>query len=259
MAKLLSILRISLILSLFCMAAMPSNADQSIQIAAAASFTDVFTNQIIPAFAKKTHIQVLPTYGATGLLAKQLENGAPYEVFVSADSTTPQRLAKENILRVDSIKDFTVGVLVLWSPTFPVDVDGLESPLKSTKNPPNTSIANPATAPYGAATIEALTKAKLLDKIQPDIVQAENINQSLQFTLTGNTEMCFTAYSLVKGREGHLFIVPQNLYSPLIQSVGLSQNASDGAHQFEDFLLSKDGQKILESVGYHPIKGVKSH
>ncbi len=231
-------------------ASTPALAQQQVQIAAAANLTKVFTNQIIPAFAKKTGITVLPTFGATGLLAKQMESGAPYQVFVSADATTPQKLAGEHLVDPKSVKIYVVGQLALWSPTLPVQLKGLS--ILTTSQVTKIAFANPQTAPYGLATIQSLTSAKLLQTVQPKMVQAENINQSLQFAQSGNAEVTFTALSLTQSIGGNLFIVPGDLHAPIAQAIAVSTTATTAAKKFAAFLLSSDGQKIFAAAGYLP-------
>ena len=231
-------------------AASPARAQQQVQIAAAANLTKVFTNQIIPAFTQKTGITILPTFGATGLLAKQMESGAPYQVFVSADATTPQKLAGEHLVDPKSVKIYVVGQLALWSPTLPVQLKGLS--ILTTPQVTKIAFANPQTAPYGLATIQSLTSAKLLSTVQPKMVEAENINQSLQFAQSGNAEVTFTALSLTQKIGGNLFIVPGDLHAPIAQAMAVSVNATPAAKKFAAFLVSAYGQKIFAAAGYLP-------
>jgi molybdate transport system substrate-binding protein len=226
-----------------------ARADQTIQVAAAANLIDVFNKQIIPAFTKKTGITVLPTYAATGLLAKQLENGAPYDVFVSADVATADRLAKENLLDPNSVKVYAVGQLALWSKSLPVSRDGLS--VLTTPQVTNIAVANPKTAPYGAAAIETLTNLGDLAQVQSKIVYSENIGQALQFAQSGNADVAFTAYSLVIGSTaGSFLVVPAKLHAPIAQALGVSPTASSAARRFEAFLLSDEGAKLFAAAGY---------
>jgi molybdate transport system substrate-binding protein len=233
----------------FVSAPAPARADsQSLQIAAAANLTNVFNDKIIPEFLKETGITVLPTYGATGLLAKQLEAGAPYEVFVSADASTPAKLAGEHDLDPTTVKPYTVGQLALWSKGLMVDVQGLS--VLPTVIVTAVAVANPQTAPYGAASMETLTNAKMMSAVQPKIVYAENISEAFQYAQSGNADVAFTALALTIGRGGHTYIVPAKYHTPLVQSVGLIPNAGPAAVKFEQFLLSKNCQKIFASYGY---------
>ena len=229
---------------------------QPIQIAAAANLTKVFTEQIIPAFTKKTGIAVQPTFGATGLLARQMESGAPYQVFVSADTSTPALLSREKLLDPASVKTFVIGRLVLWSKSLPVKKEGFA--VLTTDAVKDIAVANPKTAPYGLATIQTLNKLNLLSTVQPKIVYAENISQALQFAQSGNAEVGFTALSLVQGTAaGNYYLIPEKLHEPIEQAEGVAPGAAQGALQFAEFLISKDAQKIFASAGYMPPKSKK--
>ena len=154
-----------------------------------------------------------------------------------------------------SVKIYVVGQLALWSPTLPVQLQGLS--LLSTPQVTKIAYANPQTAPYGLATIQTLTAARLLPSLQPKLVQAENINQSLQFAQSGNAEVTFTALSLTQGIHGNLFIVPNNLHAPIAQAMAVSETATPAAKKFAAFLLSDDGQQIFAAAGYLPPSAAK--
>jgi molybdate transport system substrate-binding protein len=172
-------------LLLFCISAAFAQTGQTISVAAAANLQSVFTNKIIPAFESKSAVTVVPVFGATKGLEQQMENGAPFDVFVSADTDTVAKLAGENLLEAKSIKPYAIGTLVLWARN---DAGVRPKSMKDLTNPGilHIAIANPKTAPYGAAAIESLANAKLLDILTPKIVYAENIQQSLQYAVTGN-------------------------------------------------------------------------
>ena len=112
-------------------------------------------------------------------------------------------------------------------------------------------VANPQTAPYGAATIDALTRANMLESIKPKIVYSENIQQSLQFASSGNADVSFTALSLVMGRtDGVYTVVPDFLHLPILQALGVKTGASHSARSFADFLTSDQADKIWTTSGY---------
>jgi molybdate transport system substrate-binding protein len=237
---------------LLLLIAQSAHAQASLQIAAAANLQKVFDNVIIPAYQKKTGTVVAPSYGATALLAKQLENGAPFQVFVSADVKTVDKLVSENLLDPKSEQVYAVGQLVLWSKSLPVDAKKLS--ILTSSDVTNIAVANPMTAPYGAATIQTLTTLHELDQLQPKIVQAENIGQALQYGESGNADVAFTALSLVidGSAGGSYYIVPDNLHAPIAQAVAVATKSRGGARRFEQFLLSLDGQKLFAQAGYLP-------
>jgi len=158
---------------------LPAQADP-LRVAAAANLQKVFTDALLPAFTKKTGVQVLPTYGATKLLATQIENGAPLDVFVAADTATPTKLLAEKLLAFGTVQPYAVGRLVVWSRKdaghHPQTLQDLASPLYA-----KIAYANPKTAPYGLAAEQSLAKAGLSASVAPRLVQAENIGQALQF------------------------------------------------------------------------------
>jgi molybdate transport system substrate-binding protein len=231
----------------------PVLADEppAVNVAAAANLERVLGDKLIPAFTAKTGIRVTADYGATGLLAKQMEQAAPFEMLVSADTATVDKLVAEKVLDGATEQPYAIGQLVVWSrsATAPVlrAVGDLANPAIT-----HVAVANPKTAPYGAAAIETLTTAKLLTQVQPKIVYAENIQQALQFAVSGNADVAFTALSLVIGGKvgGRWFVVPASLHAPIVQSIALRANASAGAKAFEEFLLSKEAATVWKSNGY---------
>lgn len=222
----------------------------SVTIAAAANLEVVMTRRLIPEFTKETGIAVMPTYGATGLLAKQMEMAAPYDVFVSADTATVDQLVKERVLDGATEQPYAVGQLVLWArsdaPVLPKSIDDVTNALVT-----HIAVANPKTAPYGTGAIESLANAKLLNAVTSKIVYSANIQEALKFAQTGNADLAFTALSLVAAdKSGVYVIIPAKLHAPIVQSVALRPSASDAAHKFEAFLLSKQAKPIWAAYGY---------
>ncbi|MGI4792414.1 MAG: molybdate ABC transporter substrate-binding protein [Janthinobacterium lividum] len=246
-------MRVKLPVVLFLLGTLcvPTHADP-LRVAAAANLQKVFTEALIPAFTKKTGVSVTPTFGATTLLATQIENGAPIDVFVAADTATPNRLAAEKLLAVGTVQPYAIGQLVVWSRKdaahHPATVQDLASPLYA-----KISFANPKTAPYGLAAQQAFAKTGLTATVAPRLVQAENIGQALQFAQSGNADVALTALSLViEDKEDPYFIVPANLHDPITQSLGLVKTTTQTtqALQFIDFLESKNAAKIWKKYGY---------
>jgi len=231
-------------------AAVNDASAQTIKVAAAANLQTVFTSKIIPDFEAKTGITVTPVFGATKTLEQQLENGAPYEVFVSADTSTVTKLASEGLIDPSSEKAYAVGKLVIWTrndaaihPKFLSDLNN--------SSIEHIAVANPKTAPYGLAAIQSLTSSGLLGVLTSKIVYAENIQQSLQYAVTGNADVAFTALSLVIDRtDGTYLVVPPSLHKPIEQSLGVAVNASTAAKQFAAYLTSPEADKTWSSSGY---------
>ena len=230
---------------------IPAHADP-LRVSAAANLQKVFTEALLPAFQKKTGVSVLATYGATKLLAIQIENGAPIDVFVAADSVTPQKLASENLLVASTVQPYATGQLVVWSRKdaahHPAAFQDLASPVYA-----KIAFANPKTAPYGLAAQQAFARTGLTAAVAPRLVQAENIGQALQFAQSGNADVSLTALSLViEDKDDPYFIVPEKLHDPITQSLGLVKTTTmtTQALQFIDYLTSKDAAKIWTRYGY---------
>jgi molybdate transport system substrate-binding protein len=243
--------KLSFFLVSLLIAAGPVASAQTVQVAAAANLQSVLTTKIIPAFEAKTHITVVPVFGATKTLEQQFENGAPYEVFISADTTTVDKLADEHLVDKASVKPYAIGTLVIWylnsAPSHPASIAALTDPKVQ-----HIAVANPKTAPYGTAAMEAIASSNLTAALTPKIVFAENIQQALQYGVTGNADVSFTALSLVIDRkDGAWTVVPESLHKPIEQSEGVAANASPAAKKFADFLTSKDADKIWSTSGYH--------
>lgn len=224
-----------------------------VQVAVAANFTEPM-KQIAAEFEKDTGHKAVLAFGATGKFYAQINNGAPFEVLLAADDETPARLDKEGKTVAGSRFTYATGKLVLWSSKDGyVDAQGK---VLATGNYAHLAIANPKTAPYGLAATETLDKLKLTAKVQPKIVQGENIGQAYQFAATGNAELGFVALSQVwkdgKFTSGSGWIVPDNLHSPIRQdAVILAKGAGNAAARaLETYLKSDKAKGIIRSFGY---------
>ena len=199
------------LISLAVLLALPlaSHADE-VKVAVAANFTAPM-QKIAAAFEKDTGHKAVVSTGATGAFYAQIKNGAPFEVFLSADDETPARLESEGSGAKGSRFTYAVGKLVLWSAK-PGYVDGKGDVLKK-GGFEHISLANPKTAPYGAAGVEVLKKLGVYDTLSSKIAQGENISQAQQFVATGNAELGFVALSQVWKdgaiQSGSAWIVPR--------------------------------------------------
>lgn len=192
--------------------------------------------------------------GASGKFYAQIASGAPFDVFLSADDTNPQRLEREGLAVGGSSFVYALGKLVLWSAQ-PGLVDAKGAVLgKANFN--KLAYADPKLAPYGLAARETLEKLGLWNSVQGKLVTGENITQTYQFAATGNAELGFVALSQVykdgKVTEGSSWLVPSNLYSPIKQSAVQLSAAKDpaAAKAFLTFLKSKKAAEIIRSFGY---------
>jgi len=234
------------------MLAAASRADE-VRVAVAANFTAPM-KAIAADFDKDTGHKALLAFGATGQFYAQIRNGAPFEVLLSADDTTPARLEQEGAAVVGSRYTYATGRLVLWSAK-PGYVDAQGAVLKQGAFK-HVALANPKLAPYGAAAVEALTALRLIDTVQPKLVQAENIAQAQQFVASGNAELGFVALSQVM-RDGKLaggsaWVVPAGLHRPIRQDAVILDKGkgNPAAAALMKFLKGDKARSIIKSFGY---------
>ena len=238
------------LLALMAGAAAQAN---DVQVAVAANFTAPM-QKIAAEFAKDTGHKAVLAFGATGKFYAQIVNGAPFEVLLAADDATPARLETEHRTVPGTRFTYAIGKLALWSAKEGV-VDNQGQVLK-TGDYAHLAIANPKTAPYGAAAIETLAKLNLLDRVQGKLVQGENIAQAYQFVSTGNAPLGFVALAQVyrdgKFTSGSGWIVPANLHGPIHQDAVIlaKGSANPAAKALEAYLKSDKARGIIRSYGY---------
>ncbi len=222
-------------------------------VAVASNFTKPMA-EIAAAFEKATGHSANLSFGSSGKFVAQLENGAPFEVFLSADDKNPRKLEQDGFAVPGSQFTYAVGKLVLWSTT-PGLVDDLGKIL-STGSFRHLALADPKLAPYGAAAVEVMQNMGVFDKLQPLFVQGENIAQTQQFISTGNAELGFVALSQVieKGKiaKGSGWIVPEELHAPILQDVVLLKRGAENpvAPALLQFLKSPESLAIIKKYGY---------
>lgn len=224
-----------------------------VQVAVAANFAAPM-QKIAAEFEKDTGHQARLAFGATGKFYAQVSNGAPFEVLLAADDETPARLEKEGQGVPGSRLTYAIGRLVLWSAQAGY-VDARGEILK-TGNFKHLAIANPKTAPYGAAALSAMKKLNLAEALQPKLVQGENIAQAYQFVSTGNAQLGFVALSQVyqdgKIASGSAWIVPATYHEPIRQdALVLAKGAANpAAKALLDYLKSDKAKGIIRAYGY---------
>lgn len=224
-----------------------------VKVAVAANFA-LAMKDIAAEFEKDTGHKVSLTQGATGKFYAQITNGAPFEVFLSADDETPSRLIKEGKAVSGTQFTYAVGRLVLWSPD-PSLVDQGGGVLKTDRFK-FLSIANARVAPYGRAAVQTMQKLGVLTAIEPRVVQGESITQTHQFVSSGNAQLGFVALSQVweNGRlkSGSAWIVPEDMHEQLKQDAVLLNPGKDSkaAVALVDYLKSDKARKIIDRYGY---------
>lgn len=235
-------------LGFFAALMAPAHAAEA-KIAAAANFTEA-AKEIGKAFELATGHKAVFSFGSTGQLYTQITQGAPFEVFLAADRERPQKAAAEGYAVAGSLFTYALGRIVLYSPGDKLAAG--EAALKA-GGFRKIAIANPATAPYGAAAIETMKALGVYDGLRTKIVQGANIVQTYQFVATGNAEIGFVALSQIASHDkGSRWIVPEDMHAPIAQdAVLLNTGAGDeAAEAFIAFLKSPEARAIIERYGY---------
>jgi molybdate transport system substrate-binding protein len=238
-----------------CLALLATSAAQAaqVQVAAAANLAGII-RKIADAFERDSGHRAIVALGSTGKFHAQIRNGAPFDVLLAADEQTPRRLEAEGQAIPGTRFTYAIGRLVLWSAS-PGAVDAGGGVLRQPPRGP-LAIADPKTAPYGAAAIETLTRLGVLAAWQPRLVQGENIAQAYQFVASGNAPLGFVALSQV-GENGRIvrgsgWIVPEALHAPIRQdAVLLRAGASNpAAAAFLAYLRADTARALLRGAGY---------
>jgi molybdate transport system substrate-binding protein len=220
---------------------------ETVRVAVAANFTAV-AEQLAPAFEAETGHQAIYSSGATGQLYAQITQAAPFEVFLAADEERPALAVAEGFGVPGSVFTYAVGALALYSTSLEL-ADGVAVLRAGAFD--KLAIADPETAPYGRAAIEALAALGLADAVATRLVTGESITQTLQFVESGNAELGFVAASQVVGQR-NVWPVPPHLYQPIRQDAVLLVAGADkpAAAMFMEFLRGEKAQGIIQAAGY---------
>lgn len=246
-------IRISRLAPLLAVFALGSAHADEVQVAVAANFTAPI-QAIAADFEKDTGHTLIAAYGATGQFYTQIKNGAPFEVFLSADDTTPQKLENEGDTLKGSRFTYAVGTLALWSAKEGY-VDARGEVLKHNQFM-HLAIANPKAAPYGLAATQVLARQGLTDTVKDKLVEGQNITQAYQFVSTGNAELGFVALSQIfkdgKVTSGSAWIVPASMHDPIKQDAVILNKGKDSAaaQALVEYLKGPKAAAIIKSYGY---------
>ncbi len=231
--------------------AAPAFAEQ-VLVAVAANFVPPF-REIALEFEKSTGHRLQVAGGSSGNFYSQIKNGAPFDVFFSADMERPKLLEDEGLGIKGTRFTYAIGRLVLWSPNESL-IKGEET-LRS-KQYKRLAMASPKTAPYGMAAMQAMQKLEIWDSVQAQVVMGESLGQTMGFIESGNAQLGFIALSQVldpkiKGKGGR-WDVPNNLHEPIKQDVIMLTRAKDNqaAKALMEFIGSPQAKKIIERYGY---------
>ena len=229
---------------------------QEITVAAAADMIAALP-QIVEAYTKKTGQTVKLSFGSSGNLTNQIRNGAPFDVFFSADEAYPQQLTTEGLASKDTLYRYAVGRLVLWVPSSST-LDLTKLGMRALLDPSveKISIANPATAPYGRAAEAALRHFSIYDQVSSRLVVGENVSQAAQFVESGNAQAGLIALSHALAPamkdKGRYWAVPLDAYPTLNQAavVIAKSKQQDAARKFLDFVRSSEAASVLNRYGF---------
>ena len=229
---------------------------QEITVAAAADMSAALP-ELVAAYTKKTGQTVTLSFGASGNLTNQIRNGAPFDVFFSADEEYPQQLIAEGLAVKDTLYRYAVGRLVLWVPgDSALDLSKLGMNALLVPSVKKISMANPATAPYGRAAAAALRHFGIYDQVSSRLVLGENVSQAAQFVESGNAQAGLIALSHALAPamkdNGRYWTVPLDTYPTLNQAVVVLSKSKqqDAGRKFLDFLRSPEATSLLTSYGF---------
>lgn len=217
-------------------------------VAVASNFTAP-AKTLAAAFNEKTGHKAIISFGSTGKLFTQISHGAPFDVFLAADTQRPRKAIEEGLATESSYSIYARGRLALFS----LDKSLVDSggQVLATNNITRMAIANPKTAPYGMAAKEVLST--LAPNLKTKLVMGENIAQTYQFVISRNVQMGFVALSqVIKQTEGSMWLVPENIHSPLNQAAVLLKKGQNNAAAtaFMVFLKSDIAKNIIKQYGY---------
>jgi len=236
--------------------AQENQASSQLLVAAAADLSSALKD-IGDNFEKKAGIKVQLSFGASGALTQQIHNGAPFDIFFSADMDYPQQLIARGEADQASLYQYAVGKLVLWVPAdSPLNVEhkGMDTLLDPSVK--KIAIANPQHAPYGRAAVAALKHAGLYDRVADRIVMGENVSQAAQFAESGNAQAGFVALAHARAPsmqgKGKYWEIPQDYYPALAQGVVVisSSHHKKEGQEFLDYIKTDEASEILRKYGF---------
>ncbi|MBL8949786.1 MAG: molybdate ABC transporter substrate-binding protein [Myxococcaceae bacterium] len=236
-------MRLCLALTLAVLACSKRAEHQPVRVAAASDLTRAFE-----ALGQKLGTPVTFSFGSSGLLSKQLVEGAPFDVFASANVAFVDSAVKAGVCDGATAQPYARGRLAVWSKAGPVMLEELGD-----EKLHHIAIANPEHAPYGKAAKEALIAAGLWERVEKRLVYAENIRQTLQLAETGNVEAAVVALALVKG-DPHAVLVDAAKHQPLVQGIVVCTKGENrtGGEAFVKLVRSEEGQAVLKRYGFEP-------
>jgi molybdate transport system substrate-binding protein len=245
-----------LFLSLFCfLAPRLSSQDKGLRIAAASDLK--FAMSVLATqYENQTGTKLDVTYGSSGNFFSQIQNGAPFDIFFSADIDYPKKLEAAGLTVPGTLHEYAVGHIVIWMPP-EMQISLATQGWNALLDPRVTkiAIAKPEHAPYGRAAVAALKKAGIYDRVAAKFVYGENISQTAQFVQSGNAQAGIVALSLAISpamKDGKRWDIPADLYPPIEQGVAVLKNAANqtAARAFLEFIKTGTARTILAQYGF---------
>ena len=252
-----AVARRMLLLAALSFAALPAAAQDDAPVVAAASDLQFALEEIAAAFRAETGKSVRLSFGSTGNFARQIREGAPFQIFMAADEKFVAELHRDGLTR-DAGDLYALGRIVLKLPTgSPLALDGSLDDLAAALEDGRLekfAIANPAHAPYGMRAEEALISRGLWEAIQPKLVLGENVSQAAAFALSGSTQGGIIALSLalapaLAAQGGHA-LIPEDMHAPLLQRMALLRGAGPVAEAFYAYMGSDGARAIMRRYGF---------
>jgi molybdate transport system substrate-binding protein len=230
---------------------------QEIRVAAAADLKFAL-DELGTQYEKQAGQKVGAIYGSSGNFFAQIQNGAPFDLFLSADIEYPRKLEAAGLAEPGTVYEYAVGRIVIWMPPdAQADLARLGWKALLQSGVERIAIANPEHAPYGRAAVAALRKAGVYEQVRRRLVYGENIAQAAQFVASGSAQAGILALSLAVSppmRPGKRWEIPEDMHPPIEQAAVILKSAKDkdGARAFLAFLESAGGRKILKAYGFIP-------
>jgi molybdate transport system substrate-binding protein len=227
----------------------------ALRVAAAADLQFALKD-IAQQYERQTGRRVEITFGSSGNFFSQLKNGAPFDIFFSADVEYPTRLQQDNLIESNSLLKYAIGRIVVWMPAdSKIDLAAQKWDALLDPTVQKIAIANPEHAPYGRAAVQTLKRAGLYEKVQSKLVYGENIAQAAQFVQSGNAQAGIIAFSLAVSpamKSGQRWEIPTDEYDPIEQAAVILKSAPDkeAARAFLAFVSSDAGRRTLENFGF---------
>lgn len=237
--------------------AAPLWPQERITVAAAADLNYALP-ELASRFEAATRMEVVVSIGSSGNLYSQIQSGAPFDLFFSADEEYPKKLAAAGLLDAATLRTYAIGHLVLWVPgQSSLDPQKLQMELLAQPAVQKIALANPQHAPYGRAAMAVLEHYGLKDKLAMKLVYGENISQAAQFVQSGNAQAGLIALSLAKSPAlvaGKYWELPTDAYPEMRQSAGVvsASKRKKAAQAFLDFVMSPKGAELLRKFGLTP-------